>query len=915
MKNNNPYLRGLVMSPQFRSLLLKEWYERRHMFQFALVFTLGVLGYCVAYQIEYRTRTLIASYYSTCLSLSCLGAVLLAMSTATGEYSQRTIRFSASLPVPLSRVAWARLLGAWGCLAVPILCGGLIVTILLATGLAEQAGLRSEEIRLPDRPSLSRVDAIGFLWTIMVIAVTYAWHLSTLLCLLGTRCRNEGSVGLLGAVIVLLETVLVELPWSLSRQGQDFLADWMGGLLPGSLVVNWGYGDLDGSHYTDLDVAPMVVGPMLVSLLITTVMAFGFTRSYGSRLKSTSQSGPQRRWRPRLALPSVAARLGIHWPGRLAALSWLNARQSVPLGLAGLLIAVLITFIGMTDGHSGDAMTTQLASHLPSSTWFVGVLWAAVVAVGIFSAELKPRLEHFWQSRPLSPGTWFWMKYGIGLTAVVSTLDLIPSLFAGLSTSETIRHDETVSVAAYLTCMPLIHAQVYAVAVCAICRSRRMIPSAIIALFVFFVIDAVTTSIPGYHKLSTIDVFNELNQSFKSGEPVDLTRAGYPLVYGFVVAVIVMATLLARRSLTPPRRIQRVVLTAPLLAFALFCIGSEVRSAEPPTAGEVIAGIKQREAAVKNVRMRLSTKYHRTAAFFESNRASNRNRGTLPAKPVTEQSVYILSERPPCRAWSEVAADSSILSMSAFDGTTLRELKKASATGSFRMASTRANPTPFLSPESALSGTEMGPPLADLLASQDVISFSRRELDGEQLIDCVIDRRQGGLASEQAHFEVTFNASRDYWPIQLKYEVSLGSGGSVIMRHETTCEGWIDAGPVVYPRKLTQVTHRATPFPTEFEMTHPQSARQSKLEHVSTKESEILEIAVNTNLADAVFAPAFPDGTVFSDLADRKLYEVKAGAESLYIPKPKGIQGAVFVFHLLWITIAVVYLFWRSALA
>ena len=900
------------MSLQFRSLLMKEWAERQSIFRIALVFTLGILAYCVAYEVEYRTRTLIASYYSTCVGLVCLGPVLLAMSTATGEYTRKTIKFSASLPVSLNRVAWARLIGAWGCLIVPIIAGAVVVTMLLATGLADQAGLRSDDVRLPDRPNLSRVAAIRFLWTTTAIAVTYALHLSTLLSLLGTRCRKEGSVGLLGAVIVLFESILTEVPRSLGQAGHDFLANWLGGLLPGSLAINWGYGDLDGSTYTDLEIAPLIFGPLLLSLLITAALAVCFTRLYGCRMETAVQSArPRRRWLPRMALPSVAARVGIRWPGRLAALVWLNARQSVPLGLAGLLVAVVITLIGVNDPQQGGIVVTRLASHLPSTTWFVGCLWATVVAVGIFSAELKPQLEHFWRSRPLSPGAWFWMKYGIGLVAVIGALDLIPALFAGSPSVDTFGHDETVSIAAYLACMPLLHAQIYAVAVAAICQSRRMIPSAIIALMIFFIIDAVMKSIPGYNGLSTLDVFNTLNQSVKAGERLDLTSAGYPLVYGIVAAVIATATLLARKTLDTPRAKQRAlsVVAPALLGLGVFFSSSVANSAEPPTAADVIAGIHQREGLVKDVRMRLSTKYLKTAAFFESKSSGGWSRQTSPISPVTQDAIYELSERPPCRAWSEVSATGSILSSSAFDGQTLREFKGASPTGSFRMATTRMNPTPFLSPDSELAGDVFGIPLVDLLSTQDVVSLGSREVDGEQLIDCVVQRMLGNEG--HARFKVTFNASRHFWPIRMNYECSMGRSDSVYMRHETICDGWIDAGGLMYPRKLTRVEYRAVPFPTEREFSNP-SDRPLKLEHFATKESEILEIAVNTNLPDAVFSPPFPEGVVFSDLADRKFYQVKDGTEQSYHPKPKGLQGAVFAFHLLWITVAVTCLFRRA---
>ncbi|MFO0872036.1 MAG: hypothetical protein U0935_24175 [Pirellulales bacterium] len=77
------------MSPEFRSLLTKEWSERRSLFGLSLIVVAGFLGYCVAYEMEYRTRALISSYFSICSLLMLPSVVLLSMSTATREYTAR----------------------------------------------------------------------------------------------------------------------------------------------------------------------------------------------------------------------------------------------------------------------------------------------------------------------------------------------------------------------------------------------------------------------------------------------------------------------------------------------------------------------------------------------------------------------------------------------------------------------------------------------------------------------------------------------------------------------------------------------------------------------------------------------------------------------------------------------------------
>ena len=104
-----------------------------------------------------------------------------------------------------------------------------------------------------------------------------------------------------------------------------------------------------------------------------------------------------------------------------------------------------------------------------------------------------------------------------------------------------------------------------------------------------------------------------------------------------------------------------------------------------------------------------------------------------------------------------------------------------------------------------------------------------------------------------------------------------------------------------------QVTSDARSPQTDRPVTTP------KFEQVVTHEVGLLEIAVNTDLPNAVFAPAFPVGSVIYDQKDRKHFEVTHdGTEQVYQPKSKGLQGTVFVYHLLWIASAVAYLFIRK---
>ena len=889
------------MSPEFRSLLSKEWSERRRMFQLGTTMFLVFLGYSIAYQLEYQTRALVAAFHSTALIFGCISAILLAMSTVSGEYSQRTIKFSQSLPVRLSTVAWARLLGAWCCLIIPILVGAIVITLLLTSGVVEQAGLRSAVTRLPDRPSLSRLEAIGFLWTVTAVAIALVLHFVTLLSLLGTRCRSEGSAGLLGAIGFLGVLSLTPIRPSLERLGLFLIADWIGALLPQSLAINWGYQEIDGSTYTDLELAPLIMGPVLINLFITLLLATWFTRLYGRRSESTVRANNRAwRWIPRIKLPGLMSRLTLRFPNRLTALVWLDARQSVPLSLAGLLLALLITLVGMGEfpGQGQPSFLMRLAGELPSTTWFVGGLWGVIVAVAIFSPELKPGLEQFWRSRPITPGSWFWTKFVVGLLAVIITLDMIPAMIAIVLPSNI--SNKRIGMA-YFACIPLIHVVMYATAVAAISRIRRPVPAAIVALIFFYVLDSILMSIPTTEKLSMLDVYNRLDALEQRDASVDLTSQGYPLVYGLLLLVVVTATRLAYRTLMPSRRLSHLVPTVLVLGFCGL-LGSADAIGDEPTLKDIIDGMRQRDALVHDMKLRVSTDEKRTDAYLNHYRATMRS-STEPAR--NERKQFELSERLPCRAWSELDATGTAITTVAFDGAVRRHFTAAQSRATYRSSANSSTVVPpFQRPESLtmVGGTS----LIDLLEQAGAISIVARDESGEEFIDLSFTNPAPGsspLATSgvtTTRYRVTINATRHYWPVVVVYEY-FAADGLPQSRNEITANGWIDAGPLAYPK---QITHRAF---------NSLNSRTNELESFLTIESEVTEAAVNTGIPDEIFAPKFPAGSILFDESQRKYFEVDSdGEEHAYVPTPKGIRGAVATYQLLILAAGVVYLFRRK---
>lgn len=886
------------MSHQFISLLTKEWSERRRWFWCSTGIMLYLVGYCVAYEIEYRTRAFIASFYSTCLMFNMIASILVSMSTATGEYTQRTLKFTSSLPVSLFQAGWARLIAAWGCLVGPILIAAVIATLILATGAIEQAELRPldyaaspDRVSLPKRPSISPLAAIIFLWSVTAITTCTSIYLTSVISLLGTWCRKEGTVGFLGVILLLL--VMMCTP----SQGFSGLTgfNWLGSLVPESLATPWGYGEQDGSSYTDLELAPDLDIPLLTNLLLSLLLGTLFARNYGRRSETGTMTIRGWRW-PRW--PRLMSRVPIRWPGQLAALTWLDARQSIPLCLAGLVVAALLTLFSLRPSHTFPTMESRFAKQLPENTLFVGMVWGAIVAIGVFGSEMKSQLEEFWRTRPISPRQWFWVKYTVGLFALLITLDLLPSL--GLWSLGRRRDVGSgylpIGLSASLYCIPLLHAQAYAFAAAAICLTRRPILGAVIGIALCQGANQLLESAPVVPRLSTMDVLNELNTTDEEFQRADFLKAGYPFVYGSVAAMTLIATLLAARTIRADRG-RRLSWT--LVMLLGFCGTGLAEEAEPKFAKDVAAGIEQRHESMQDIRLKLSTEIHDTGnrPLTSDRRASARS---TPVKPSDQRFVYEYLQQGIQRAWTKFDLTGTVRSAVSFDG----KVQSTYAPPDDSMVMTTPKhqiqfPHPFSLLEEELN-TSTSLSLLEQLKTQPIESLERHEVDGEQLIEITIHRpaRTEDVWDESGHQKVDFmghrvtmtiNASRQFWPVRITAEQLSDAAGRVSARFETTATGWISSHSYVVPRTVKQVISRPR--------RNPDGSDATPLEFLVTeiKQCEVLEVTVNEGVPDNAFQSPIPAGSPYYDMPKREfVVQDEAGKTQPYVHPVRGVRGAVF---------------------
>ncbi|HTU22346.1 MAG TPA: hypothetical protein VMG10_30180 [Gemmataceae bacterium] len=548
------------MRSLLRSLLWKEWHERKWLLALASAWILVGVAYGVGYEATHRVHGPVASFSSASMFFGVCAAVFVSMRTSLGEVTQRTLGYSASLPVSLRLQAGVRLGGAVVTIIGPILLGALVLWLFLLVGLIEQGPARVSPIRsymqLPQRPPLSGLEAGKLIGMVTAVNLASSVQLLLILSVIGTRRRAESHLGFLGVCGACLWLLLSTVPNSRSDpNGEGDYRDGLGAILPQSLLVSYGYKTSEG-EYGDLKFTHSVWAPLAVNLPVLTVLAWWFTRRYGTIPPTAVEGGPSRlRWR----FPAFFSHLPIRWPGRCSALVWLDLRQALPMCLAGLMLATLLAAANVLSPYphfdpqvswqiAAQQLTRRIAGRLSDGTWITAILWGAVVGSGVFAGELQPRLEQFWRSRPISPSLWFWVKFSIGLAAVLGVLDLVTLVLAWRFPCA----DATnMNIYAYIACFPLLHALTYTLAVTAICWLRQAVVAGMAAILSLFFVFSVLQAMPG--GANPIDVYNKLSfHANHLGEPLDLTKHGYPVVYGTVAVIIVAASLAAWRGALRP---------------------------------------------------------------------------------------------------------------------------------------------------------------------------------------------------------------------------------------------------------------------------------------------------------------------------------------------------------------------------
>ncbi len=552
------------MNASVRMLLWSEWRQRRAQFVVGMVWlTIGTV-YGIVYELTTALRSPVGGFYGATLLFATTAPIFVAMRTSLGELSDRTRAFHDGLPVSTNIRATVRLLGGIAVLIVPIISGGIILSVCLTTGLVEQALERTADnwfvtFRLTDRPSLGALGALGMVWRVAAISAASVSMLYLILSLLGLSLRRESNLGFAGAAIAAL--------WFLgtghatpqpdnSKAGIQAIkeAPWIGALLPQALSIDYS-SQLESGDYSDLVFASRVAGPLLVNLVIQVSLSIVFVRRYDQRMSLRTAS------KLRSKVPKVWRTWTMPLPTRGMALAWLTLRQSVPMCIPGVVIAYLMTpfQMSMATFDPDASMVRQVTDVLPSSMWIVGLLWSIVVGAGMFAPEVDSRIAEFWRAWPT--GTWrlFSVKFFVGLAAVLLVLD---GSTIAVSWNSPNWGNYYFMNWPYIACMVPFHATMFAVAVAWTCLLRRPVVGGMAAFATFVLLMAITDWSNTTRQFSPIEVYNRLNSNNMTlriaPTPVDFSAHNYPVMAAAMVVVIVAMAFTgwwALRSYAPRRGI------------------------------------------------------------------------------------------------------------------------------------------------------------------------------------------------------------------------------------------------------------------------------------------------------------------------------------------------------------------------
>lgn len=391
------------MNSVWLSLLWKEWCEFR--WKLVALTVSFVVGQAILMSIFVNdpwpnVATVAMASTQICLAAyAVLAGAFIGMSVSAGENSNRTMRFTRALPIPMWKMAFARILVGLFTVVVPILCVMFFVwtfaTYLWGNQLSEvnnffqHAWITSNFFA--DRTLSTSLGAMSLLLWVSACGV------------------NRSDEVRAGAIAFLVCAVLWGV-WIYVMEenvlGLRHLFEALTVILPGGPAFAGAF------HYG----VPLFTRDLLVvAALISHAMVLGyFLKQYGRSNGKAYTGGKQfiTDWF-RFRGPSQPFR------SQSMAIIWKQVRELGPLAImaaAGVLAVMGFAYVS----DDPRRWTNHDWSNLLGGTTLVVAMFVTLVSgIGMIYEDYSRGLPNFWRSRPINLHKWFVLKFVTGILILV----------------------------------------------------------------------------------------------------------------------------------------------------------------------------------------------------------------------------------------------------------------------------------------------------------------------------------------------------------------------------------------------------------------------------------------------------------------------------------------------------------------
>lgn len=426
------------MFATYQSLGWKELHEQKWAVLAAIAIALFIPVSVAAYDLSLGWDSIV----SVLIVYPFVGGVFFGMRAAAGERAQRTAPFVSSLPIE------TRVLGSTKLIAAII--GALIPIVVLLLLLWIFTPLAAANVVHP----LWRIAGIGALVTI---------HVLLFVAVFGVGQASEIQAAIRGVLALAIWAAAALYVFHFWPKNQ--IVQYVRCIGPPG---EWFFAILDPRPVKNIMAVPQVVGVAASMLTLGAV----FIARYGQAIQPLKDS----KW----------LTIGGWLPQRLhspvAALAWKQAAETVPMSLAVLGTAVIFSLLWGWEIRDQIELPrlSRTLELFPVIALLGGFLLALLIGVGTFAADLEPRVNTFWRSRPISASAWFWSKYLIGAAAMLLTLGLPALCCACWLYGRNLPADQAVEFVLVTVAWGLAWLLVFAVAAATACVVRHTLYASIL---------------------------------------------------------------------------------------------------------------------------------------------------------------------------------------------------------------------------------------------------------------------------------------------------------------------------------------------------------------------------------------------------------------------------------------------------